>query len=417
MRNIALAGAAIVAAIGSSALPARAASPALTFSMTAPRPLVFPAGPWKAGYATHPPVRRLEPGSRAMPEMAAGAKKGTPKPPKPVPLATFTRKISARGANYSYTLVGSDPFVKRAKPVTVTTYIVPLRIEFDDGTVADPTEASSCAGGHVAIDDILQSPLFADNDYGDGHPRQYVENFRYDEFWSQTGAPNALNPSYSVRLAPAVLPTITIQAHGSPTKIELCGRLGMLDIDTLDNLLFEQIIPSLKPLGVAANTLPMFVLHGVIMTESDDPNGVIGGYHNAGFATAPTAPGPDKKAPPPPPLIQTWAVANYDDTHDFHFDQDVAVGSHELAEWLDDPYTINPTPAWGHTGQVGGCQNNLEVGDPLSGTFFEMDVNGMTYHPQELAFFSWFFDQSPSIGINGWYSSNGSFTAPADLCQ
>ena len=28
----------------------------------------------------------------------------------------------------------------------------------------------------------------------------------------------------------------------------------------------------------------------------------------------------------------------------------------------------NPTPKWGHIGQVSGCQSNLEVGDPLSGT-------------------------------------------------
>ena len=42
--------------------------------------------------------------------------------------------------------------------------------------------------------------------------------------------------------------------------------------------------------------------------------------------------------------------------------------------------------------------------------------NGVFYHPQELAFFSWFFDQVPSLGINGWYSSGGTFTSPAEPC-
>jgi hypothetical protein len=56
------------------------------------------------------------------------------------------------------------------------------------------------------------------------------------------------------------------------------------------------------------------------------------------------------------------------------------------------------------------------VGDPLSGTTFTDRVGGFTYHPQELAFFSWFYHQKPSLGVNGWYSDQGTFTAPAKAC-
>jgi hypothetical protein len=88
--------------------------------------------------------------------------------------------------------------------------------------------------------------------------------------------------------------------------------------------------------------------------------------------------------------------------------------AHEVGEWANDPLVANQTAPWGHTGQVGGCQANLEVGDPLTGT----DVppvtmpNGFTYHLQELAFFSWFFG-APSVGINGWFSNNGTFLTDA----
>lgn len=65
---------------------------------------------------------------------------------------------------------------------------------------------------------------------------------------------------------------------------------------------------------------------------------------------------------------------------------------------MDDPLTTNATPAWGHVGQVSSCQTNLEVGDPLSGTLLpSVTMNNFTYHSQELAFFSWFFRQVPSI--------------------
>ncbi len=87
-----------------------------------------------------------------------------------------------------------------------------------------------------------------------------------------------------------------------------------------------------------------------------------------------------------------------------------------MGEWLDDPLGNNPTPPWGHIGQETGCDNTLEVGDALSGTSVGVTLNGFTYHPQELAFLSWFFDQSPSIGVNGWYSSNGTFKTGAVAC-
>jgi hypothetical protein len=95
---------------------------------------------------------------------------------------------------------------------------------------------------------------------------------------------------------------------------------------------------------------------------------------------------------------------------------DISVTTHEVAEWMDDPLTNNPTKPWGNIGQVTGCQSNLEVGDPLSGTTFPVQLNGFRYHAQELAFFSWFYHQHPSIGINHWYSSNGTFTSPAAAC-
>jgi hypothetical protein len=80
---------------------------------------------------------------------------------------------------------------------------------------------------------------------------------------------------------------------------------------------------------------------------------------------------------------------------------------------MDDPLGTNATPLWGNIGQVVGCQGNLENGDPLSGTIFPpvLMPNGFTYDLQELAFFSWFFRQNPSIGVNGFYSDNGTFTA------
>lgn len=56
---------------------------------------------------------------------------------------------------------------------------------------------------------------------------------------------------------------------------------------------------------------------------------------------------------------------------------------------MDDPLTLtdlNITPSWGNIGQVVGCQNDLEVGDALTGNAFTVtnSTNHFTYHPQDL---------------------------------
>jgi hypothetical protein len=118
--------------------------------------------------------------------------------------------------------------------------------------------------------------------------------------------------------------------------------------------------------------------------------------------------------------IQTYSPIDFDTTGLFGpAVTDTSIAAHEVGEWMDDPYGNNPTPAWGHTGQVPGCQNNLEVGDPLTGINIPPVTmpNGFTYHLQELAFFSWFYG-GPSIAVNGWFSDNGTFTSDAGpVCQ
>jgi hypothetical protein len=116
--------------------------------------------------------------------------------------------------------------------------------------------------------------------------------------------------------------------------------------------------------------------------------------------------------------VQTYAVAEYDTTRLSSGSRDITALSHEIAEWMNDPLGNNITPPWGHTGQVSGCQDNLEVGDPLSGNVTSVTMsNNFTYHPQQLAFFSWFYRGIPSIGANGWYSNLGKFTSPPPLCN
>ena len=111
---------------------------------------------------------------------------------------------------------------------------------------------------------------------------------------------------------------------------------------------------------------------------------------------------------------QTFGIATYEQNYAF-FGHNTATLSHELSEWINDPSIRNLTPPW----QVFGppCQGNLETADPLAG--FEVSPvtmpNGVAYYSQEQAYFSWFFG-GPFKGAGDLYSSDGSFTLPAEGC-
>jgi len=160
-------------------------------------------------------------------------------------------------------------------------------------------------------------------------------------------------------------------------------------------------ITKLTNSGVIAPTkFALFLFRNVVPTI--DPPSVafccILGYHSA-------------KGTP----MQTYATVEWDSSGDFGSSvADGSVGSHEIGEWLDDPTGGNLTPAWGNIGQVSGCQNNLQVGGPLSGTLVAYTLAGKTYHMQELGFFSWYFNKNgaASLGTGGKFSSNGKFSGP-----
>ncbi len=167
-----------------------------------------------------------------------------------------------------------------------------------------------------------------------------------------------------------------------------CGSLGIVDINWFDTYLTGTVIPALaKEVDLDPTDFPIFLVYNVVWASP--ANNIFDccalGYHSSTGFPIPT---------------QTYSPAEFDTTGNFaanFLPIDTGVLSHEVDEWMDDPFGINPTPPWGHTGQVAGCQANLEVGDPLSGTYLPLVTmpNGFPYHLQELAFFSWFFG-SPS---------------------
>ena len=322
----------------------------------------------------------------------------------------FTRTVTDGGAKFSVTMVGKNPFVTQTAPsTTIKTFLVPVKIVLPNGDTFDPTVTTPCDTQASALARTVQSPVVASRAYSLGGTAlgtgQYTDIFRRAEFFTQT-SPTGINPGYHVKLNTVTLPVQTVRVPSTAaaefTTTTPCGeKTGAMDINFWDNLVTGTLLPSLSAQGVTETTLPIFELRGVVLFDGTPSSCCILGYHSF------TATAAGK---------QTYATADYESSGRFAGVNDISALSHEVAEWQDDPFGTNPTRPWGNIGQVAGCQTNLEVGDPLSGTTIPTITNGHTFHPQELAFFSWFYHSSPSLGVNGLFSNNGTFTTAAPAC-
>lgn len=318
----------------------------------------------------------------------------------------FTANVQDGASTFSYTMVGKNPFVAQKEPsTTVNTTVIPVVIKFSNGDTWDPTVIDSC-DSQSALTRVRNSPIFVAQPWKFGRTRvgtgQYIDAFQRGEFYSQT-KPTGINPGYHVKLAfktraPLLLRVPTSFAAETTT---VCGthKLGGVEINYLDAAIQHYVTGTLGP--AATTTFPLFLLDNVVEFIGSPSDCCVFGYHSA-IANAGRP--------------QTYGVAMYDNTGDFRGSADTAVISHEVGEWMNDPLGNNPTKPWGNIGQVSGCQANLEVADPLSGTNIVDTLNGKKYHLQEMAFSSWFYHSKPSIAANGWFSSNGTFKTPARPC-
>jgi hypothetical protein len=327
-----------------------------------------------------------------------------------IPIWTSSVTASQNRKWYQVTMVGQDPRARLSNPTTtIVANVIPIVVTLGDGTTLDPTK-TSCGETVSPLNAVLASPIFNDTTFkphgtnvGD---TQYIDAFQRANFWTYTN-PTGINPGYHVLLKPKLGKTITIKVpapDGQAFSRRGCTAAAVTMAYAVQQGL--KLIPSLagKDWGVYPTTFPIFLLHNV---EFDT---TLGESADVGFHAA--IPNPAFQG-----AAQTVAVASYLDPAIAPHESDVAVLSHEVGEWMNDPFGKNGTPPWGNTGQVHDqCQSNLEVGDPLTGTTFAVGRHGIGYHLQELAFFSWFYGSRPSIGVNGDYSFNGTFTDPAPLC-
>ncbi|HEV2176246.1 MAG TPA: hypothetical protein VGW33_03460 [Terriglobia bacterium] len=294
-------------------------------------------------------------------------------------LPTWSSSFTAQNETWNFTMVGADPSSANAT-TTVPTFIIPVKLVYGPGNgnmAFDPKHALS--NGRTVVQNVVASPVIETGiDFVQGGvdlgTTQYADAFQRGNFWDDVQS----NPGYHLLLGkPTLLPEVvlTVPAADGMVTNEFGVTVGLTDIFWLDSKLQTAISHYTQ---IQPNALPIFLTYDVYLTEFGAC--CIGGYHSNLT-----------------PANQTYAYTTYLD-HTGVFSEDTAALSHEVAEWIDDPFVTNNSPC-----------GLLEVGDPLDQHDYPYTLHGFTYHLQDLVFLDWFSGDNRQP-VNNWFSFQNELT-------
>lgn len=306
-------------------------------------------------------------------------------------LPNWSGVSSDDGNVYSYTMLGTNPALG-SQTTTISAVLIPLKLVFSDGTVLDAT-APVFGESDSALLLTRQSPLFQSVAFKPGGTNvgstQYIDAFQRANFWNivNLGAPG-FHLKFKVTTEP--VQTLTVPAYFGSTQSGTGDRVGFVDQGWWDG----ELGVLLYRLKIKTSTLPIFLNYNILQTSSDF---TYAGYHTA-FGN-PT---------------QVYISAGFFDQGLFSYGGDIVFLSHEMGESTDDPFVNNIVPPWNNPQSPGTCSNLLEVGDPVSDLGIGVYVvKGYSYHPEDLTFLPWFFGETPSTSVNGWYTFGNNYTGPS----
>jgi len=324
-------------------------------------------------------------------------------------LAFYTANYTSFGRANAFNIVGTDPSLG-ANTTTIPVVIVPIKLTFPNSVVLDGTNQ---------VPAVMNSPIFQTADFTTGGVdigvTQFGDAIQRAEFWNLPG----FSADYHVLLGgPTVAPTVSLMVptSGCPASAHnpggACGSTIGSGIGVVSSEFFDTQVNSMVQL-FSANVLPIFLTDNVF--EGFDGTAFtccILGYHAS--------------EGPPIATAHTFIYAAYTRSETFRGNVilDVQPLSHEVAEWLNDPFVgdfmvggINLIPPAILPGQGRACIPNFETGDPLEAppVVFTEVTNEVTYHLQDEVFLWWYL-HGTSFGVSGYWTYLGTFTQPSTLC-
>jgi hypothetical protein len=330
----------------------------------------------------------------------------------------WSGSFTSGGAVFPYMMAGGDP--RRGGTTVIETSIIPLSFVFD--CCLDAEGNPLVVDITPSIPEVLGSPNFQRASYTTGDT-QFADAVQRAEFFSvqrrdwhtMLRRPRIMSP---VEIeVPADVDDAGNPVMGFPAELPDGTILPVINLGFFVSHL--NTLVQLAPIRV--DELPMLLVQNALFYDGvDDPFGTccVLGFHTAFDA------GTEHNKT----FVQTLVMASIfgHGVGPTIFGpgafEDITALSHEISEFVDDPFVNNATPPWQFPDGGGLCQADLETGDPvevLSSITFPVTIGGFTYHPQVEALLQWFSREVPSSAIAGAYSypDTTTLTSPSKPCS
>ena len=314
----------------------------------------------------------------------------------------FSGSFAWQGTAYPYTMVGRKP--QSGGITEVPVQMVPISMFFEE--FADDSGSPLVLDPTPIMPRVQSSPNFHSAQYATGLT-QFADAVQLAQFNRTAG------PDWHTLLGqPAILKPVRIAVPRGAAKVYRNRSTGVIYAIVDTNFFISQLNTIIQLESLQPDALAIALTANVFLSpQSDIKKCCVLGFHTS-FDMGDLA---------QVKFVQTFIWASWVDPGILGPTlADVTPMSHEISEWMNNPFGSNLVPEW-QVPNNGGCQNNLETGDPLAtlpNSGYPVVIDGFTYHPQSQVLLQWFQRGAASDAIEGAFSfpDQTLLTSPSQPC-
>ena len=314
----------------------------------------------------------------------------------------FSGSFESQGKAYPFTIVGKKPQSNATTKVPVQ--IIPISLFFEE--FADEKGDPIVLDPDPIVPRVKASPNFHDAPYATG-TTQFADAVQRAQFNAIAG-----KDWHTLLGGPQIMKSLRIAVPRGDARVYRNPSTGVVYAIVDTDFFLSQLNTVIQMANLSPDALAIALTSNVFLApQKDIKKCCVLGFHTS-FDVGEMA---------QIKFIQTFIWASWVDQGILGPTlADVTPMSHEISEWMNNPFGSNAVPAWQVPNST-GCQSNLETGDPLAlmpNAAFPVSIEGFTYHPQNQVLMQWFQRGTTSDAFEGAFSfpDQSIMTGPSQAC-
>jgi chitinase len=300
----------------------------------------------------------------------------------------FSGSFAVQGNTYPFTMVGNKPQAGGTTEVPVQ--IIPISMFFEE--FVDESGSPIILDPGPVLPRVQTSPNFHNAQYATGFT-QFADAVQRAQFHRSAG-----QEWHTLLEKPEILKPLRIAVPRGAARVYRNRSAGVVYAIVDTNFFLSQLNTIVQLENLRPDALAIALTSNVFLSpQSDIKKCCVLGFHTS-FDMGELA---------QVKFVQTFIWASWVDQGILGSSlADVTPMSHEVSEWMNNPFGGNVVPAW-QVPNSNGCQNNLETADPLAAmpnAGYPVLIEGFTYHPQNQVLMQWFQRGSLSDAFEGAFS-------------